>query len=84
MSHEDLQEAVHEKPFVPFRILISTGITFDIHHPDQFALERRSVQVVVTQEQNGIQTHRSLKIDLLHIVAIEMLPRVEAGTNGHP
>ena len=84
MSHEDLQEAVRRKPFVPIRLLVSTGITFDIRHPDQVAVERRAVLIGVTQEQNGIPIHRSLKIDLLHIVAIELLPTVESGTNGHP
>ncbi len=53
MSHEDLQEAVRQKPFVPFRLMVSTGISFDIRHPDQLSVERRSAQVVVTEVQTG-------------------------------
>jgi hypothetical protein len=82
MSHEDLQEAVRRKPFVPFRLLVSTGINFDIRHPDQLSVARRSVEVVVTQEQNGVLVHRFVTIDLLHVVAIEELPTAGAGTNG--
>ena len=82
MMQEDLQEAVRTRPFVPFRLLISTGITFDIRHPDQFAVERWAVLVLVTQELNGVPSHRSVKIDILHVVAIEDLPAFGAGTNG--
>jgi hypothetical protein len=82
MSHEDLQEAVRQRPFVPFRLLISTGGSFDVRHPDQLAVERRSVLLGVTQELNGMPFHRSVRIDHLHIVAIEELPAAGAGTNG--
>ena len=82
MSHEDLQEAVRGRPFTPFRMLVSTGINFDIRHPDQIAVERRSVLIGVTQELNGIPIHRSVRIDLLHVVAIEDLPKEVASTNG--
>lgn len=82
MTQEDLQVAVHTRPFAPFRLLVSTGISFDIHHPDQIAVERRSVEVVVTHERDGVPHHRSVRIDLLHVVAIEELPASGAATNG--
>ena len=82
MSHEDLQEAVRGRPFVPFRLLVSTGISFDIRHPDQIAVERRSVLIGVTQELDGVPIHRDVRIDLLQVVAIEVSPTLGAGTNG--
>ena len=82
MTYEDLQEVVHRRPFEPFRLLISTGITFDIRHPDLIVVERRSAQVGVTRDPDGELYYRSVKIDLLHVVAIEELPTSGAGTNG--
>jgi hypothetical protein len=34
MGTHDLDDLLHARPFRPFRIHVSDGTTFDIHHPD--------------------------------------------------
>ena len=82
MTHEDLQEAVHKQLFVPFRLLVSTGISFDIHHPDLIVVGRRAVVVGIMTDNQVIAHGRDIKIDLLHVVAIEELPRLGSTSNG--
>ena len=82
MSHEDLQEAVRRKPFVPIRLLVSTGLTFDIRHPDLIVVERRMVRIGALSPPEMTEYDRSIRIDLLHVVAIEDLPPLVAKANG--
>ena len=74
MTQEELQESARRQPFEPFRIVLTTGATYDIRHPDLIWIGRRSAMVGITNEPNGTAYDRSIKVDLLHIVAIEELP----------
>ena len=82
MTYEEMQTAALKQPFVPFRLLISTGLTFEIHHPDLIVVDRRSILVGVITTEEGTDYDRSIRIDLLHVVAIEVLPPLFKGTNG--
>ena len=82
MTQEDLQEAVRRKPFVPIRLFVSTGMTFDIRHPDLIVVERRMVRIGATSPSEEVEFDRSIRIDLLHVVAIEDLTPLGSSTNG--
>src|SRR5689334_4533968 len=41
MTQEELHEAARHQPFEPFRLILTTGATFDIHHPDLIMVGRR-------------------------------------------
>jgi len=81
MTEEELRAAARHQPFEPFRLTISTGATYDIRHPDLIMVGRRSVTVGITNEPGGIAYDRTVKVDLLHVVAIEELP-VSPPSNG--
>ena len=67
---------------MPFRLLVSTGITFDIRHPDLFVVVWRMVRIGALSPPEEIAYDRSIRIDLFHVVAIEDLPPLGAKTNG--
>ena len=83
MTHEELHEAARRQPFEPFRVILTTGATYDIRHPDLILVGRRSASIGMTNEPNGTAYDRTLKVDLLHVVGIEELP-VSPSTNGPP
>lgn len=74
MTHEEVYEAARRQPFEPFRLILTTGAAYDIRHPDLIMVGRRSAVVGVTNEDNGAAYDRTIKVDLLHVVAIEELP----------
>lgn len=74
MTNPDLKEAVHRQPFQPFRIVLTTGTTYDILHPDLLMVGLRSAIVGITKNAEGTSYDRTIKVDLLHVVGIEALP----------
>jgi hypothetical protein len=77
MSQDELRDAARRQPFEPFRLILTTGATYDIRHPDLIMVGRRSAVVGVTNDPGGIAYDRTIKVDLLHIVGIE-----PGGSNG--
>lgn len=82
MTQEELQEAARRQPFEPFRLVVTTGTTYDIRHTDLIMVGRRSITIGITNDQAATAYDRTVKIDLFHVVAIEELPAHPAGSNG--
>lgn len=82
MSKEELREAVHRQPFVPFRLILTTGETYDIRHPDLLFIGLRSVTIGVPKTPDGTYYYRQIHVDLLHLVGFEELPQSAAPSNG--
>lgn len=78
MTHEELQEAARRQPFEPFRLILTTGASYDIRHPDLIMVGRRSALGGVTNDPGSAAYDRTNKVDLMHVVGIEELPA------GHP
>jgi hypothetical protein len=85
MTQEDLQVVAGRQPFRPFRVVLTTGATYDIHHPDLIAVGRRSATIGMTSQSDGtIHYDRGFFVDLIHIVGIQELPVAPASSNGSP
>ena len=82
MTHEELQAAARRQPFKPFRVVLTTGATYDIRHPDLILVGRRSAILGIVNKPNGTVYDRTLNVDLLHVVGIEELPVHPSSTNG--
>jgi len=74
MTQQELQDAARSHPFQPFRLVLTTGATFDIRHPDLIMVGRRSATIGITNEPGEAVYDRIFQIDLFHIVGIEKLP----------
>jgi hypothetical protein len=74
MTQEELNEAALRQPFEPFRVILTTGATYDIRHPDLIMVGHRSAVIGVANEPTGAVYDRTVKVDLLHVVGIEELP----------
>jgi len=68
---ENIRELLDRQPFVPFRLVLSSGAHYDIVDPHSAALLKSEVFVVFPDGE------RWAHVPLLHIAAIE------TGANGH-
>lgn len=73
MNLQSFRELLGERPFKPFRIVMSSGQTYEVRHPEMALLTRTDLLVGVGESRHGVPA--SFKIcSLLHITAIEPLP----------
>ncbi len=74
MAPEELASAVRRRPFVPFRLTLTEGSSYEVRHPELCMVGRRSAVLGLTSP-NSTDTlfERSLTVDLLHVVKIELL-----------
>jgi hypothetical protein len=82
MTQEDVQEVARRQPFEPFRVILTTGATYDIRHPDLIMVGRRAAIIGITNDPGGTAFDRTVKVDLFHVVGIEELPTPPASSNG--
>mgnify|MGYP001291991425 CR=1 FL=1 len=65
MSEEDLKSALKREPFVPLRLHLSNGLTYDVRHPENAMVSKRMAAVM-----SGETIHL---VSLIHINAVEPL-----------
>jgi hypothetical protein len=82
MTQDDLQQAARRQPFEPFRVVLTTGATYDIRHPDLIMVGRRAAVIGITNEPAGTAFDRTFKVDLFQVIGIEELPASPPSANG--
>ena len=73
MVPEELRDVLRQKPFKPFRLVMTDGEGYDIRHPDLLWVGQRSAMVGLTGEPGKTFYERAVKVDLSHIVRLEPL-----------
>jgi hypothetical protein len=82
-TSDDIQARVRTRPFTPFRIVTSSGQSFDIFHPDLIMVGRRDLTVGTASSENATQYDLTSRVAILHIAALQDLPTPAAsGGNG--
>jgi len=71
---EVLKELIRRQPFVPMRLHMTDGKTYDIRHPNNVLVSRSRVDIGVGDPVSGIADRVDF-VSLLHIVRIEDLPQ---------
>jgi hypothetical protein len=82
MTSEELQTKARRQPFEPFRVILTTGATYDIRHPDLIMVGRRSAIIGVTKRPEGGVYDNPIQVDLLHVVGVESMPDAPSPANG--
>jgi hypothetical protein len=79
MAPEEITARLRRRPFVPFRMTLTEGSTYEIRHPELCMVGRRSAIVgIITTDDPDRLFDRSVDIDLLHIVKLEPIETVPA------
>jgi hypothetical protein len=83
MAPEQLTDTLRQKPFEPFRLVMTDGTGYEIRHPDLLWVGRRSAMVGLTGDPGHTYYERSVKVDLLHVIRLEPIQAIPpAQSNG--
>jgi len=75
MSPEALRNELRRQPFVPLRLCLTDGKTYEIRHPEMALVKQREVYVgTETAPGSGVAAECDL-VSLLHVVRVEVLPQ---------
>jgi hypothetical protein len=68
MHPDDLLARVRARPFVPFRLVVSEGGSYEVRHPDMIVVARRHVVVGVPAQDNQNIAETTHLVALIHVV----------------
>lgn len=75
MTRKDLASRVKQSPFVPFRLVLSEGTSYEIRHPEQIMVARDSIVIGVPSASEGDDFFDTTVLaDIFHVVRLEPLP----------
>jgi hypothetical protein len=74
MTPRDILNLLERSPFVPFRLHLTNGQTFDVGHPDFVTVFRSRLEIAIPSSQDSKIMDRAEHIALLHIARVEELP----------
>jgi len=83
MSNITLQtfrELLAQRPFRPFRLVMSSGKTYEVRHPELAWLTRSDILIGVGETDDGIPAEFRI-CSLLHVATIEPLNPTASGSN---
>jgi hypothetical protein len=75
MRPDDLLSWIRATPFVPFRIRLNSGRTFDVRHPEMLRVGRSSVNYYTF---SGPPTDPYERMEILSLLLIESVEPLES------
>jgi hypothetical protein len=72
MTVQTIRELLAQRPFRPFRLVMSSGQSYDVRHPEMALLTRTSILVGIDVAEDGVPAEFK-SCSLLHATAIEPL-----------
>ena len=78
---EDIQVLVRQRPFRPFRIVTSSGETFDVRHPELLMVGRHDLAIGRASAKDPRVYDRLIQISLLHVTALETQAATDAASS---
>jgi hypothetical protein len=83
MRPEELSKILQRQPFIPFRIHLTDGKTYDIRHPENLMILRSRLDIAVDRDPATGVIGQVDFVSLLHLVRVEDVPAgVPQGGNG--
>jgi hypothetical protein len=79
MNMQTFRELLGQKPFRPFRLVMSSGQTYEVRHPEMAWLTRSDLLVGVGETDDRIPAEFRI-CSLLHISSIEPLSPASAAS----
>jgi hypothetical protein len=85
IRRDDILELQRARPFVPFRIHMSSGETYDVRHPEFVWASNSKLAVTIEEKMRRGDPHDSAWLSMVHVVKVTPINgkhRRKAG-NGH-
>jgi hypothetical protein len=73
MMAKDLLRRVREQPFVPFRVVVSEGASYEVRHPDQIMVRRDTAVIGLPSDDDDFM-EKSVIVDLDYVITLEPIP----------
>ena len=70
MTVQTFRDMLAQRPFKPFRLVMSSGLSYDVRHPETAMLTRTSILVGIDEADDGVPAEFKV-CSLLHVTAIE-------------
>lgn len=80
MTVQSFRDLLKERPFRPFRVVMSSGQSYEVRHPEMAFVTKTDLLVGIDIEEDEIPARFKI-CSLLHVTAVEPL---EATPNGTP
>jgi hypothetical protein len=71
MNYKEIAELLERVPFVPFRIVLTDGKTYDIRHPDLIWVLPTRLEIGTPMGNGKRLVERTDPVSLLHVVRLE-------------
>lgn len=71
MRPEELKALLRRQPFVPIRIHLTDGTTYDIRHPEMAFLTRSTVEIGMEEQPGSGIADQVMYCSLVHVVRVE-------------
>ena len=72
MTLQTFRDLLAQRPFKPLRLVMSSGQTYEVRHPETAFLTRTSILVGIDIADDGVPAEFKI-CSLLHVTAIETL-----------
>jgi hypothetical protein len=79
MTVQTFRDLLTQRPFKPFRVVMSSGQTYDVRHPEMAFLTRSDLLVGIDEADEGVPADFKI-CSLLHITAVEPLSASTSGS----
>jgi hypothetical protein len=77
MTLQDFRELLSQQPFKPFRLVMSSGQSYEVRHPEMAWLTRTTIFVGINAE-DGVPSEFKM-CSLLHVTVVEPIEASKAG-----
>jgi hypothetical protein len=81
---DDMESRIKWRPFVPVRIVASSGQTFDVYHPELVMVGRRSPTIGTASTENPRQYELTTRVAVMHVTPMKDLPPPSATSSSGP
>lgn len=70
MTVQTFRELLTKRPFKPFRLVMSSGQSYEVRHPEMAWLTRSDILVGIDQTDEGVPAEFKI-CSLLHVTTVE-------------
>ncbi len=81
MTVQTFRNLLAEQPFKPFRLVMSSGQTYEVRHPEMALVTKSDILVGIDIEDDGVPAEFKI-CSMLHVTAVEPLEARSNGTSG--
>ncbi len=78
MTVQTFRELLAQRPFRPFRLIMSSGESYEVRHPEMAMLTKSDMLVGIDPDEENVPAEFRI-CSLLHVATVEPLPSRNAG-----